>query len=77
MIKKIIFFAFVMLSSAAMVAQTTITGVVKDSKTGETLLGANIKISGKSVGTTTNFDGDFSITVDDLPPFTIEISMLG
>jgi len=67
----------VMLSSAAMVAQTTITGVVKDSKTGETLLGANIKISGKSVGTTTNFDGDFSITVDDLPPFTIEISMLG
>ncbi len=77
MIKKIIFFAFVMLSSAAMVAQTTITGVVKDSKTGETLLGANVKISGKSVGTTTNFDGDFSITVDDLPPFTIEISMLG
>jgi hypothetical protein len=30
MIKKTLFFAFVMLSSAAMVAQTTVTGVVKD-----------------------------------------------
>lgn len=77
MIKKIIFFAFVMLGSITMVAQTTITGTVKDAKTGETLLGANIKISGKAVGTTTDFDGKFSLTIADLPPFTIEVSMLG
>ncbi|MFY0628910.1 MAG: TonB-dependent receptor [Flavobacteriaceae bacterium] len=77
MIKKIIFFAFVMLGSITMVAQTTITGTVKDAKTGETLLGANIKISGKAVGTTTDFDGKFTLTVADQPPFTIEVSMLG
>ena len=77
MIKKTIFFAFVMLASATMLAQTTITGVVKDAQTGETLLGANIKVSGKAIGTTTDFDGKFSLKVADAPPFTIEISMLG
>ena len=77
MIKKTIFFAFVMLASATMLAQTTITGVVKEATTGETLLGANIKVSGKAVGTTTDFDGKFSLKVADAPPFTVEISMLG
>ena len=77
MIKKTIFFAFVMLASATMLAQTTITGVVKDAQTGETLLGANIKVSGKAVGTTSDFDGKFLLKVNDAPPFTIEISMLG
>ena len=77
MIKKIIFFAFVMFSSIAMVAQTTITGTVKDAKTGETLLGANIKVSRQAVGTTTDFDGKFTLTVNQQPPFTIEVSMLG
>jgi len=76
MIKKIIFFAFVMFSSVAMMAQTTITGTVSDAS-GETLLGANIKVSGKAVGTTTDFDGNFTLTVNQQPPFTIEISMLG
>ena len=32
MIKKTIFFAFVMLASATMLAQTTVTGLVKDVK---------------------------------------------
>jgi iron complex outermembrane receptor protein len=77
MIKKTIFFAFVLLTGFTMLAQTTITGVVKDAQTGETLLGANVKVSGKAVGTTTDFDGKFSIKVADAPPFTIEISMLG
>ena len=77
MIKKTIFFAFVLLTSFTMLAQTTITGVVKDAKTGETLLGANIKVSGKALGTTTGLDGKFSLKLADSPPFTIEISMLG
>ena len=77
MIKKTIFFVFVVLSSVAMIAQTTITGTVKDAKTGETLPGANVKISGKAVGTTTDFDGNFILNTKDAPPFTIEVSMLG
>ncbi|UAM97835.1 TonB-dependent receptor [Polaribacter litorisediminis] len=77
MIKNLLLVAFIAFSSLAMVSQTTITGTVKDAKTGETLPGANIKISRKSVGTTTDFDGNFVLEVSDTPPFTIEISMLG
>ena len=77
MIKKIILFACLTLSSVAMVAQTTVNGTVKDSKTGETLPGANIKIENKAVGTTTDFDGIFVLEVADKPPFTLEISVLG
>jgi iron complex outermembrane recepter protein len=77
MIKKILLIAFIAFSSLAMVGQTTVTGTVKDAKTGETLPGANIKISRKAVGTTTDFDGNFVLQVTDNPPFTIEISMLG
>ena len=77
MIKKIILLAIIAFSSVAMVAQTTVTGTIKDAKTGETLPGANIKISRKAVGTTTDFDGNFVLEVIDKPPFTIEISVLG
>ena len=66
-----------MLASATMLAQTTVTGLVKDAQTGETLLGANVKVSGKAIGTTTDFDGKFLLKVNAAPPFTIEISMLG
>lgn len=77
MIKKILFLAFLFCGSVAMVAQTVVTGTVKDASTGETLLGANIKVSGKALGTTTDFDGKFTLTVSEVPPFTIEVSMLG
>ena len=77
MIKKILLIAFIAFGSLAMVAQTTITGTVKDAKTGETLPGANVKISRKALGTTTDFDGNFMLKITDNPPFTLEISMLG
>ncbi|PQJ80173.1 TonB-dependent receptor [Polaribacter porphyrae] len=77
MIKKILLVAFIAFGSLAMVAQTTVTGTVKDAKTGDLLPGANIKISNKAVGTNTDFDGNFVLKVEDNPPFTLEISMLG
>jgi outer membrane receptor for ferrienterochelin and colicin len=77
MIKKILFIAFIAFNSLAMVAQTTVTGTVTDSKTGDLLPGANIKVSRKLVGTSTDFDGNFVLKVTDNPPFTLEISMLG
>ena len=77
MIKNILLFAIIAFSSLAMVAQTTVSGTVKEAKTGDLLPGANIKISRKSVGTSTDFDGNFMLEVADTPPFTIEISMLG
>ena len=77
MIKKILLIALVVFGSSAMFAQTTVTGTVKDAKTGETLPGANIKISRKAVGTNTDFDGNFVLKTTDVPPFTLEISMIG
>ncbi|SDS53801.1 Outer membrane receptor proteins, mostly Fe transport [Polaribacter sp. KT25b] len=77
MIKKILLVAFIAFSSLAMVGQTTVTGTVKDAKTGDLLPGANIKISRRAVGTSTDFDGNFVLIVTDKPPFTIEISMIG
>ena len=77
MIKKILLLAFVVFGSAAMFAQTTITGTVKDAKTGETLPGANIKVARKAVGTNTDFDGNFVLNVADTPPFILEFSMIG
>ncbi|ARV15722.1 TonB-dependent receptor [Polaribacter sp. SA4-12] len=77
MIKKILLLAFIAFGSVTMVAQTTVSGTVKDAKTGETIPGANIKISRKSVGTNTDFDGYFVLKVADKPPFTLEISVLG
>lgn len=77
MIKKILFIAFIAFGSLSMVAQTTISGTVKDAKTGEFLPGANVKVSRKSVGTSTDFDGRFELKNADNLPFTIEISMIG
>jgi len=75
--KRILLVAFSLFAGAVMVAQTTITGTVKEVGTGEVLPGANIKIERKAVGTTTDFDGNFTLEVSDVPPFFIEVSMLG
>jgi outer membrane receptor protein involved in Fe transport len=77
MIKKMLLFVFLIFGSATMLAQTIITGTVKDAKTGETLPGANIKVERKAVGTNTDFDGKFTLNVSDVPPFVLEISVLG
>ncbi len=75
MMKKILLIAFVLFGSAAMFAQTTITGVVSDA-TGP-LPGANIKVARKAVGTSTDFDGKFTLKVTDTPPFILEVSSIG
>ncbi|MGG6229571.1 TonB-dependent receptor [Tenacibaculum sp. SDUM215027] len=77
MMKKLLLVAFVLFGTAMMVAQTTFTGTVNDASLGGPLPGANIKVSRKAVGTSTDFDGKFTMTVTDIPPFTIEISSLG
>ena len=57
-------------------AQTTISGKVVDS-TGDPLPQANISVVGKLVGTTTNINGEFTLSVSDPPPFTIAVSYIG
>ncbi len=57
-------------------AQTTIKGTVLDDNS-QPIPGANVKLQGSAVGTVTDFDGLFSLTVEQSPPFTIEVSSVG
>ncbi|MHB1148576.1 MAG: TonB-dependent receptor [Lutibacter sp.] len=75
--KKLLSIIFVLFMGSVMFAQTSITGSVKEAKTGEPIPGANIKVVGKSIGTTTDFDGNFSFKVAQNPPFTLEVSLIG
>jgi outer membrane receptor protein involved in Fe transport len=75
--KKLLSVLFALFIGSVMVAQTTISGSVKEAKTGEPIPGANIKVAGKSIGTTSDFDGNFSLKIAQNPPFSLEISLIG
>lgn len=53
----------------------TLAGTVIDGFTGEPLIGVNIKIKGTGQGTITDFDGKFSLQVDDKTQ--LEVSYIG
>lgn len=57
-------------------AQSTVTGKVTDTN-GLPLPGANVIVVGTSSGTITDFDGSFSLTVNQEPPFSIQVSSIG
>jgi len=58
-------------------AQVTVTGKVMDGENNEPLMMAPIVIKGKTVGTSTDLDGNFTLVTDVELPFTIEISYVG
>ena len=63
---KVILFLFAMLGFSLSYAQVkTITGKVTDAETGEPLPGVTIVVKGTTNGTITNFDGDYSINVEE------------
>lgn len=57
--------------------QTLIEGNVKDAATGEPLVGVNVLLKGKMVGTTTDLDGRYRLTVKENPPFRLQFSIVG
>ncbi|MDR4987629.1 MAG: SusC/RagA family TonB-linked outer membrane protein [Bacteroidales bacterium] len=54
----------------------TVTGVVSDAQTGETLPGANVVIQGTTIGTVTDIDGQYSLDVS-AGEVTLVASFLG
>ena len=58
-------------------AQTTLTGLVKDSKTGEAVIGANIFVKGTYDGASTDIDGSFFFNTYKKDTAIILISYLG
>ncbi|MFD1062406.1 TonB-dependent receptor [Winogradskyella litorisediminis] len=73
---KTTFKLFVMLFSVISFAQTTVKGTVTDN-TGQPLPGANIIIEGTTTGTSTDFDGKYTLSTDKVPPFKLIISYTG
>jgi iron complex outermembrane recepter protein len=64
MMKKLLLFLTLILSSAIVFAQNrTVNGTVTDSQSGEPIPGANITIKGSSTGTGTTADGKFTLSV--------------
>lgn len=68
---------FWLCGSAALMAQTSISGTVKDGTTGEPLAGVNIVVKGRVIGTISNTSGQYSLKVNQEPPFTLVFSFIG
>lgn len=74
--KKFILTLTCLFSITVMLAQTEITGTVKD-KSGVPVAGANVLITGSTSGATSDFDGNFSFTTNVKGDQTIQVSYLG
>jgi iron complex outermembrane recepter protein len=70
-------FSMLLMLSASAFAQSTITGKVTDTANGEPIAGVNIVVKHKVVGTVTDADGNFSLKVNAVPPFTLVVSFVG
>jgi outer membrane receptor protein involved in Fe transport len=57
-------------------AQTVISGTVSDTN-GQPVPGANVVIAGKSIGASTDFDGNFVLETSEVPPFQLRITSIG
>lgn len=68
--------ASMLLASVVTFAQSKVTGTVVDAETGEGLPGASVVLKGTTDGTITDFNGDFSLTID-ANTATIVISFVG
>ncbi|NER14492.1 TonB-dependent receptor plug domain-containing protein [Leptobacterium flavescens] len=73
---RTLFSAILLLWGLSSFAQTTITGKVVD-ENNTPVPGANIVITGKTIGTTSDFDGKFTLTTSEVPPFNLTVSSIG
>ena len=68
-----------LLAPTLLLAQSnvTISGQVTDIDDGEPLIGVNILVKDKVIGTVTNADGNFNFTVNESLPLTLVVSSVG
>lgn len=69
--------SFVLFSMVANAQSKTITGVVTEKGNGSPIPGVNVNVEGTSVGDVTDFDGKYTIEIDDAKGKTITFSYLG
>ncbi|WCO01477.1 TonB-dependent receptor [Psychroserpens ponticola] len=73
---KTLFKTIMLFCCAISFAQTTVKGKIIDNY-GQPLPGANIIVTGTTTGTISDYDGNYTLTVNQDPPFTIQISTVG
>ncbi|MBM3176738.1 MAG: TonB-dependent receptor [Bacteroidetes bacterium] len=73
-LRRIIPLLFFCLAASSAFAQTSISGKVIDAVSGEPLIGVNIVVKGKVIGTVTDGQGEFNLKVSDNPPFKLSVS---
>ncbi|MEY1640389.1 SusC/RagA family TonB-linked outer membrane protein [Tenuifilum osseticum] len=76
MIRYICFLMLMLTISAGLYAQRTLTGIVVDAENGEPLPGATIVVDGTTRGTSTDFEGKFSIELGENEMFLM-VSFVG
>jgi outer membrane receptor protein involved in Fe transport len=65
------------ISWQGMAQKTQISGTVVDDQSQIPLIGVNVVVKGKVLGTTTDFDGNFDFSVNLPTPITLQFSMVG
>lgn len=73
---KSAFLALMLFASTAFAQQYSISGTVKSAATGETLIGANVIITGTTIGAATDADGKYTFSVD-AGKHTVKCSYVG
>ena len=63
MLQKIAIAFMLLLFSGSLFAQGYVKGVITDASTNETLIGATVILKGTTIGTSTDFDGNFTLEV--------------
>lgn len=75
--KKLIFILAILFTGYFSFAQTTISGVIKDASSGETLIGATVVVKGTTEGAAADVDGYFKFTTQLPLPLTLSVSFVG
>jgi hypothetical protein len=75
--RKLLLFSILFIASVAVFAQKqAVRGVVQDSITGETIIGANVVLKGTTTGTVTDINGKFSLELNR-GEYTLKVSFVG
>lgn len=77
--RHLLIYTILLVAFNNLLAQTTrtIKGTVKDKKTTESLIGASVMIKGTNTGTSTDFDGNFTLKTDKELPIILVINYMG
>ncbi|MEM7551761.1 MAG: TonB-dependent receptor [Bacteroidota bacterium] len=76
-LKRLTLLMLVMAVCFTSYGQTTISGTIIEASSGEPLVGVNIVVKGKVIGTITDFDGNFELSTKEAPPLTLVFSIIG